>query len=160
MPLCHLRLHRLYILLGMNSHPGIHVNILHCLRLQPIRRGPGHVVSFLVFTTSVKPLASYNVRALLSLWILFLFLVAACPVCYLPLKDAIALMPNASSVSPVIRDLTYIHEENLTKSEFGGSEFGGYPSLRQRSDSYDIRESMNIHCGYDSFFFGSFGVTL
>ncbi|XP_047950797.1 probable hexosyltransferase MUCI70 [Salvia hispanica] len=71
-----------------------------------------------------------------------------CPVCYLPLKDAIALMPNASSVSPVIRDLTYIHEENLTKSEFGGSEFGGYPSLRQRSDSYDIRESMNIHCGF------------
>ncbi|KAH6795417.1 hypothetical protein C2S51_036403 [Perilla frutescens var. frutescens] len=71
-----------------------------------------------------------------------------CPVCYLPLEDAVALMPNASSISPVIRDLTYIHEENLTKSEFGGSEFGGYPSLRQRSDSYDIRESMSIHCGF------------
>lgn len=83
-----------------------------------------------------------------------LFLLAACPVCYLPLEDAVARMPNASSFSPVIRELTYIHEENLTKSEYGGSEFGGYPSLRQRDDSYDIRESMRIHCGYDSFFLG------
>ncbi|PIM97496.1 hypothetical protein CDL12_30034 [Handroanthus impetiginosus] len=71
-----------------------------------------------------------------------------CPVCYLPLQDAIALMPNAPSFSPVIKNLTYIHEEKLTKSEFGGSEFGGYPSLRQRSDSYDIRESMSVHCGF------------
>lgn len=91
---------------------------------------------------------------------LFCFFLAACPVCYLSLEDTIALMPNASSISPVIRDLTYIHEENLTKSEFGGSEFGGYPSLRQRSDSYDIRDSMSIHCGYDSFFFGMFSATL
>ncbi|KAL2244454.1 uncharacterized protein LOC105175541 [Sesamum indicum] len=71
-----------------------------------------------------------------------------CPVCYLPLEDAIALMPNAPSFSPVLRNLEYIHEENLTKSEFGGSEFGGYPSLRQRNDSYDIRESMSVHCGF------------
>ncbi|KAL0442756.1 UNVERIFIED_CONTAM: hypothetical protein Slati_1998300 [Sesamum latifolium] len=70
-----------------------------------------------------------------------------CPVCYLPLEDAIALMPNAPSFSPV-RNLEYIHEENLSKSEFGGSEFGGYPSLRQRNDSYDIRESMSVHCGF------------
>ncbi|KAL0305735.1 UNVERIFIED_CONTAM: hypothetical protein Sradi_5990800 [Sesamum radiatum] len=71
-----------------------------------------------------------------------------CPVCYLPLEDAIALMPNAPSFSPVLRNLEYIHEDNLTKSEFGGSEFGGYPSLRQRNDSYDIRESMSVHCGF------------
>ncbi|KAL6991071.1 putative hexosyltransferase muci70 [Sarracenia purpurea var. burkii] len=71
-----------------------------------------------------------------------------CPVCYLPVEEAIALMPNAPSFSPVLKHLTYVHEENLTKTEFGGSEFGGYPSLRQRSDSYEIRESMNVHCGF------------
>ncbi|KAL0407373.1 UNVERIFIED_CONTAM: hypothetical protein Slati_4051200 [Sesamum latifolium] len=70
-----------------------------------------------------------------------------CPVCYLPLEDAVALMPNAPSFSPVLKDLTYVHEEKLSKSEFGGSDFGGYPSLKQRSDSYDIRESMSVHCG-------------
>ncbi|XAR59156.1 hypothetical protein NMG60_11014825 [Bertholletia excelsa] len=71
-----------------------------------------------------------------------------CPVCYLPAEEAIALMPNASSFSPVIKELTYIHEENLSRTEFGGSEFGGYPSLQQRTDSYDIRESMSVHCGF------------
>ncbi|GFP96334.1 hypothetical protein PHJA_001777500 [Phtheirospermum japonicum] len=71
-----------------------------------------------------------------------------CPVCYLPLDDAVGLMPKAPSFSPVIKDLKYIHDENLNKSEFGGSEFGGYPSLGQRNDSYDIRESMNVHCGF------------
>ncbi|KAK3010244.1 hypothetical protein RJ639_010816, partial [Escallonia herrerae] len=71
-----------------------------------------------------------------------------CPVCYLPVEEAISLMPNASSFSPVLKSLTYTHEENSTRSEFGGSEFGGYPSLMQRSDSYDIRESMNVHCGF------------
>ncbi|KAG5561674.1 hypothetical protein RHGRI_004655 [Rhododendron griersonianum] len=71
-----------------------------------------------------------------------------CPVCYLPVEEAIALMPNSPSFSPVLKQLTYIHEENLSRSEFGGSEFGGYPSLWQRNDSYDIRESMNVHCGF------------
>ncbi|KAA8515250.1 hypothetical protein F0562_018520 [Nyssa sinensis] len=71
-----------------------------------------------------------------------------CPVCYLPVEEAIALMPNAPSFSPVIKNLTYIHEENLTRSEFGGSDFGGYPSLKHRNDSYDIRESMSVHCGF------------
>ncbi|KAL6562125.1 hypothetical protein OROGR_003132 [Orobanche gracilis] len=71
-----------------------------------------------------------------------------CPVCYLPREDAITRMPNAPSFSPVLKNLTYIHEESLTKSEFGGSEFGGYPSLRLRNESYDIRESMSVHCGF------------
>lgn len=70
-----------------------------------------------------------------------------CPVCYLDQKQAIALMPNASSYSPVY-NLTYVFEENPSKTEFGGSEFGGYPSLKQRDDSYDIRESMQVHCGF------------
>ncbi|XP_076951501.1 putative hexosyltransferase MUCI70 [Bidens hawaiensis] len=71
-----------------------------------------------------------------------------CPVCYLPVVEAISMMPNASSFSPILQNLTYIHEENLTKSEFGGSEFGGYPSLKQRLESFDIKESMTVHCGF------------
>ncbi|PPD95672.1 hypothetical protein GOBAR_DD07281 [Gossypium barbadense] len=63
--------------------------------------------------------------------------------------DAIALMPKIPSFSPVVKDLTYVYEENLNKeTEFGGSDFGGYPTLKQRDDSYDIRESMNLHCGF------------
>lgn len=61
-------------------------------------------------------------------------------------------MPDAPSFSPVIQNLTYLREEKSTRSEFGGSEFGGYPSLKQRIDSYDIRESMSIHCGYGLLF--------
>ncbi|WCJ27042.1 hypothetical protein M5689_008817 [Euphorbia peplus] len=72
-----------------------------------------------------------------------------CPVCYLPVEEAIALMPEFSSFSPVVKNLTYIYEDPLSRdAEFGGSEFGGYPTLKQRSDSYDIRESMNLHCGF------------
>ncbi|KAL8103732.1 putative hexosyltransferase MUCI70 isoform X1 [Apium graveolens] len=71
-----------------------------------------------------------------------------CPVCYLPVEEAIPLMPDAPSFSPVIQNLTYVCEKNSTRSEFGGSEFGGYPSLKQRINSYDIRESMSIHCGF------------
>lgn len=58
-------------------------------------------------------------------------------------------MPKVPSFSPVLKNLTYIYEENLSReTEFGGSEFGGYPTLRQRTNSYDIRESMSVHCGY------------
>lgn len=75
--------------------------------------------------------------------------IAACPVCYLPVEEAIALMPKLPSFSPIVNSLTYIYEDPLSRDgEFGGSEFGGYPTLKQRSDSYDIRESMSIHCGY------------
>ncbi|KAG5234969.1 F3H9.11 protein [Salix suchowensis] len=72
-----------------------------------------------------------------------------CPVCYLPVEEAIALMPKVPSFSPVIKNLTYIQEDPLSREgEFGGSDFGGYPTLKQRSDSYDIRESMSVHCGF------------
>ncbi|KAK8575241.1 hypothetical protein V6N12_062917 [Hibiscus sabdariffa] len=72
-----------------------------------------------------------------------------CPVCYLPVEEAIALMPKVPSFSPILQTLTYIHEENLIKeNEFGGSDFGGYPTLKQRDDSYDIRETMNVRCGF------------
>ncbi|XP_057544244.1 probable hexosyltransferase MUCI70 [Amaranthus tricolor] len=70
-----------------------------------------------------------------------------CPVCYLDQKQAIALMPDAPSYS-LVNNLTYVYEANSSKTEFGGSEFGGYPSLKQRDDSYDVRESMHVHCGF------------
>ncbi|XP_019068196.1 probable hexosyltransferase MUCI70 [Solanum lycopersicum] len=69
--------------------------------------------------------------------------IGSCPVCYLPVEQAIALMPDAPSFSPGVSNLTYIHEENQSKADFGGSDFGGYPSLFQRNDS-DIRESMSF----------------
>ncbi|GMJ14679.1 MUCILAGE-RELATED 70 [Hibiscus trionum] len=72
-----------------------------------------------------------------------------CPVCYLPVEEAVALMPKVPSFSPILKNLTYVYEENLKKeNEFGGSDFGGYPTLKQRDDSYDIRESMNVRCGF------------
>ncbi|PON68015.1 hypothetical protein PanWU01x14_098190 [Parasponia andersonii] len=72
-----------------------------------------------------------------------------CPVCYLPVEQAVAMMPSSPSVSPVVQSLTYILDENPTRTElFGGSEFGGYPSLKQRDDSFDVKESMKVHCGF------------
>ncbi|KAH9748713.1 F3H9.11 protein [Citrus sinensis] len=72
-----------------------------------------------------------------------------CPVCYLPVEEAIALMPKVPSFSPVLKNLTYITEPVLNReAEFGGSDFGGYPPLAQRNNSYDIRESMSVHCGF------------
>ncbi|KAF1861995.1 hypothetical protein Lal_00026499 [Lupinus albus] len=72
-----------------------------------------------------------------------------CPVCYLPVEEAIERMPKFPSPSPVLNNLTFIHEENLSRDgEFGGSEFGGFPTLKQRNDSYNIQESMSVHCGF------------
>lgn len=72
-----------------------------------------------------------------------------CPVCYLPVEEAIALMPKVPSFSPVLKNLTYITEPVLNReAELGGSDFGGYPTLAQRSNSYDIRDSMSVHCGF------------
>ncbi|XP_040990030.1 probable hexosyltransferase MUCI70 isoform X2 [Juglans microcarpa x Juglans regia] len=72
-----------------------------------------------------------------------------CPVCYLPVEQAIASMPSSPSASPVLRNLTYIHDENPIKTEtHGGSDFGGYPSLKQRNESFEIKESMAVHCGF------------
>ncbi|KAG5022749.1 hypothetical protein JHK82_018656 [Glycine max] len=63
----------------------------------------------------------------------------ACPVCYLPVDEAIALMPKLPSPSPVLKNLAFIYEETLSRNgEFGGSNFGGYPILRQRNESFDM----------------------
>jgi len=86
---------------------------------------------------------------------ILLICVSACPVCYLPVVEAIALMPKLPSPSPVLKNLAFIYEETLSRDgEFGGSDFGGYPTLRQRNESFDIRESMSVHCGYDLYFVG------
>ncbi|KAI9385819.1 hypothetical protein POPTR_011G119300v4 [Populus trichocarpa] len=72
-----------------------------------------------------------------------------CPVCYISAEQARASMPCSSSASPVLHNLTYVVDENPVKTEsHGGSDFGGYPSLKQRNDSFDIRESMTVHCGF------------
>ena len=65
------------------------------------------------------------------------------------MDEAIEMMPSLPSPSPVLKNLTFIYEENLSRDgEFGGSDFGGYPTLKQRNDSFDIQESMSVHCGY------------
>ncbi|KAG6387321.1 hypothetical protein SASPL_152508 [Salvia splendens] len=72
-----------------------------------------------------------------------------CPVCYVPMEQAIACMPKFPSPSPVLHRLTYFSEENSLKTQpNGGSEFGGYPSLKQRNESFEIKESMTVHCGF------------
>jgi hypothetical protein len=103
--------------------------------------------------TKIYSMITVMLMILLSFLLVY---VSACPVCYLPVEEAIALMPKVPSYSPV-KNLTYIYEENLSRGrEFVGSDFGGYLTLNQRSDSYDIRESMSVHCGYVlfSYFFG------
>ncbi|CAF1712498.1 hypothetical protein HID58_057508 [Brassica napus] len=73
-----------------------------------------------------------------------------CPVCYLSPEEALAHMPKRQFESPMLKNLTFIHEESPVKREEGqgGSEFGGYPSLEDRTNSFDIKESMTVHCGF------------
>ncbi|KAG8067981.1 hypothetical protein GUJ93_ZPchr0005g14941 [Zizania palustris] len=72
-----------------------------------------------------------------------------CPVCYVPVEQALALMPDAPSASPVLRSLNYLFEDNLiSKESNSGSLFGGYPSLEERDKSYNIKDSMTVHCGF------------
>ncbi|CAN6337064.1 unnamed protein product [Urochloa humidicola] len=72
-----------------------------------------------------------------------------CPVCYLPVEQALALRPAQPSASPVLQSLNYMSEENLVSKESnGGSLFGGYPSLEERDKSYDIKDLMTVRCGF------------
>ncbi|KAK6934254.1 Protein of unknown function DUF616 [Dillenia turbinata] len=72
-----------------------------------------------------------------------------CPVCYVPVERAITFMPSSQSASPILHDLNYIHEETPSKTEpHGGSDFGGFPTLKQRDESFKIKESMTVHCGF------------
>ncbi|KAM7278403.1 hypothetical protein ACFE04_005537 [Oxalis oulophora] len=72
-----------------------------------------------------------------------------CPVCYIPPEQSLASMPTFPSESSVLRQLTYVYDEKPKRDEpHGGSDFGGYPTLLQRNDSYDIKETMTVHCGF------------
>ncbi|KAI0507943.1 hypothetical protein KFK09_014071 [Dendrobium nobile] len=72
-----------------------------------------------------------------------------CPVCYVPVEQAAFYMPAFPSKSPILKNLTYVVEENSYSNESsGGFIFGGHPSLNQRNDSFDIKESMTVHCGF------------
>ncbi|WOK91438.1 hypothetical protein Cni_G00129 [Canna indica] len=72
-----------------------------------------------------------------------------CPVCYVPVEKALLLMPHSPSESPVLKNLSYFSEDNLIANESnGGSIFGGHPSLQQRNESFNIKESMTVHCGF------------
>jgi hypothetical protein len=94
-----------------------------------------------MLTSNIFPVAVVFILLLLVCY-------AACPVCYISAEQARASMPCSSSASPVLHNLTYVVDENPVKTEsHGGSDFGGYPSLKQRNDSFDIHESMTVHCG-------------
>lgn len=68
--------------------------------------------------------------------------------CYIPVEQAIASMPSSPSESPILRTLTYVHDENPIEGEpHGGSDFGGYPSLEERDAAFNIKETMKVHCG-------------
>lgn len=68
--------------------------------------------------------------------------------CYLPVEQAIASMPNSPSLSPLLHTLTYVHNEIPIQSEpQSGSDFGGYRSLEERDAAFDIKETMTVHCG-------------
>ncbi|KAL6851598.1 hypothetical protein ACP4OV_020162 [Aristida adscensionis] len=72
-----------------------------------------------------------------------------CPVCYLPVEQALGLRPVEPSASPVLQSLNYLFEENsISKESNGGSLFGGYPSLEERDKSYEIKDSMTVRCGF------------
>ncbi|KAL6610543.1 hypothetical protein ACP70R_040512 [Stipagrostis hirtigluma subsp. patula] len=72
-----------------------------------------------------------------------------CPVCYVSVDQAFALMPLEASPSPVLKNLNYVYEDSSTANlSDQGSVFGGHPSLEQRNKSFDVNESMTVHCGF------------
>ncbi|KAJ7524008.1 hypothetical protein O6H91_18G073000 [Diphasiastrum complanatum] len=74
-----------------------------------------------------------------------------CPVCYLPVEAALREMAAPKVVaSHVLKDLSYVHRQDaieITKL-VGGSDFGGHQTLEEREESFQLRESMHIYCGF------------
>lgn len=72
-----------------------------------------------------------------------------CPVCYVSVDQAFVLMPLQASPSPVLKNLNYVVEDSIPANFSNqGSVFGGHPSLEQRKKSFDVNESMTVHCGF------------
>ncbi|XP_042389791.1 probable hexosyltransferase MUCI70 isoform X1 [Zingiber officinale] len=72
-----------------------------------------------------------------------------CPVCYVPVEQAVFVMPLSPSASPILKNLSYVLKDDLIANESNsGSVFGGHPSLQERTESFDIKESMRVHCGF------------
>ncbi|VAH21649.1 hypothetical protein VPH35_010544 [Triticum aestivum] len=72
-----------------------------------------------------------------------------CPVCYVSVDQAFALIPLQASPSPVLENLDYALEDSVTANFSNpGSAFGGHLSLEQRNKSFDITNSMTVHCGF------------
>ncbi|VAH09774.1 unnamed protein product [Triticum turgidum subsp. durum] len=66
-----------------------------------------------------------------------------------PRHQAFALMPLQASPSPVLENLDYALEDSVTANFSNpGSAFGGHLSLEQRNKSFDITNSMTVHCGF------------
>ncbi|CAI5470577.1 unnamed protein product [Closterium sp. Yama58-4] len=76
-----------------------------------------------------------------------------CPVCYLPLPDAMAMRPTRGHTEePILKHLAYVTEDDASEraARRAGNRprFNGHQSLQQREDSFKIQESMRVHCGF------------
>ncbi|CAI7773967.1 unnamed protein product [Closterium sp. NIES-53] len=76
-----------------------------------------------------------------------------CPVCYLPLPDAMAMRPpRGHTEEPILKHLAYVTEDDASEraARRAGNRprFNGHQSLQQREDSFKIQESMRVHCGF------------
>jgi hypothetical protein len=118
-------------------------SLLHWL----IRNALDHGVRFVlcIFVTSIAKSFVSNIS--LIIWSVLISL-SACPVCYVSVDQAFALIPLQASPSPVLKNLNYVSEDSVPANlSSRGSLFGGLPSLEQRNKSFDISESMSVHCG-------------
>eukprot|EP00850_Spirogloea_muscicola_P003194 SM000013S26363 [mRNA] locus=s13:16296:20700:+ [translate_table: standard] len=76
-----------------------------------------------------------------------------CPVCYLPLREALELMPPRNQTSSrILKEISFAHAQDTSelraKSLGKAPKFGGHPSWEDRADSFNIREKMHVHCGF------------
>lgn len=70
----------------------------------------------------------------------------ACPVFYLPIEEVAKLIPAIPSAT-LGKKLTYVTEVASVVPTQGnsGSDFCGYPTLKQRDDNFNVQVSMHVH---------------